>query len=217
MLATACSRGAHSTGPLRSSCPPTDLPTGGGESAVAGCVPVVDPSLYWSRGACRVDRAPVPPAVSLVPGARHVIATESEHYIQLSQPDPVIDATRAVVDAVRRGDSRIGNGELADTGGPAGSCSPSPSPWPGLGSACGSSRPRPPAATSNARREDLPGRQRRLTGAADGEAGECSLTQATPIRHGHAPTPRSLILTAGQRLATDRRAGAHGNAALLVP
>jgi len=54
---------------------------------------------------------------ALVPGTPQVIATESEHYIQLSQPDLVIDSIRAVVDAVRRGDFRIGNGELADTGG----------------------------------------------------------------------------------------------------
>ena len=37
----------------------------------------------------------------LLPDARHVIATESEHYIQLQQPELVIDAVRAVVDAVR--------------------------------------------------------------------------------------------------------------------
>jgi pimeloyl-ACP methyl ester carboxylesterase len=38
---------------------------------------------------------------ALVPGARHVIARESEHYIQLQQPELVIDAVRQVVDAVR--------------------------------------------------------------------------------------------------------------------
>lgn len=37
----------------------------------------------------------------LLPDARHEIATESEHYIQLQQPDLVISAVRAVVDAVR--------------------------------------------------------------------------------------------------------------------
>jgi len=37
----------------------------------------------------------------LLPDARQVIATESEHYIQLQQPQLVIDAVRAVVDAVR--------------------------------------------------------------------------------------------------------------------
>lgn len=37
----------------------------------------------------------------LVPGARHVIATQSSHYIQLQQPDLVIEAVRQVVEAVR--------------------------------------------------------------------------------------------------------------------
>ena len=38
---------------------------------------------------------------ALSPDARHTIATESEHYIQLQQPELVIDAVRAVVDAAR--------------------------------------------------------------------------------------------------------------------
>jgi pimeloyl-ACP methyl ester carboxylesterase len=38
---------------------------------------------------------------ALLPGARHVIARESEHYIQLQQPELVIAAVRQVVDAVR--------------------------------------------------------------------------------------------------------------------
>lgn len=38
---------------------------------------------------------------ALLPDARHVIARESEHYIQLEQPDLVISAARDVVDAVR--------------------------------------------------------------------------------------------------------------------
>jgi pimeloyl-ACP methyl ester carboxylesterase len=38
---------------------------------------------------------------ALVPGARHVIARESQHYIQLQQPELVIDAVRQVVEAVR--------------------------------------------------------------------------------------------------------------------
>jgi pimeloyl-ACP methyl ester carboxylesterase len=38
---------------------------------------------------------------ALVPGARQVIATESGHYIQLQQPQLVIDAVEQVVDAVR--------------------------------------------------------------------------------------------------------------------
>jgi pimeloyl-ACP methyl ester carboxylesterase len=37
----------------------------------------------------------------LTPDARHVTATESGHYIQLQQPELVIDAVREVVEAVR--------------------------------------------------------------------------------------------------------------------
>jgi len=36
-----------------------------------------------------------------VPGARHVIAAESSHYIQLEQPALVIEAIRQVVEGVR--------------------------------------------------------------------------------------------------------------------
>ena len=52
----------------------------------------------------------------LVPGARQIIAANSGHYIQLDRPQLVIDATRAVVDAVRNGETRLGPAELADTG-----------------------------------------------------------------------------------------------------
>ena len=38
---------------------------------------------------------------TLVPGARYVAATESAHYIQLDQPELVIEAVGAVVEAVR--------------------------------------------------------------------------------------------------------------------
>jgi pimeloyl-ACP methyl ester carboxylesterase len=38
---------------------------------------------------------------ALLPGARHTIAGESEHYIQLQQPELVIAAVQQVVDAVR--------------------------------------------------------------------------------------------------------------------
>jgi pimeloyl-ACP methyl ester carboxylesterase len=41
---------------------------------------------------------------ALVPGARHIIAIDSGHYVQLSQPELVVDAIRQVVDAV--GDPR---------------------------------------------------------------------------------------------------------------
>jgi pimeloyl-ACP methyl ester carboxylesterase len=39
---------------------------------------------------------------TLVPGARHVVATESGHYIQLEQPELVIDAIRRVVKRARK-------------------------------------------------------------------------------------------------------------------
>jgi pimeloyl-ACP methyl ester carboxylesterase len=38
---------------------------------------------------------------ALLPDAHHIVATESDHYIQIEQPDLVIDAVRAVVEAVR--------------------------------------------------------------------------------------------------------------------
>ena len=38
---------------------------------------------------------------ALAPGARHVVAAESGHSIQLQQPELVIDAIRQVVEAVR--------------------------------------------------------------------------------------------------------------------
>jgi pimeloyl-ACP methyl ester carboxylesterase len=41
---------------------------------------------------------------ALVPGARHVIASRSGHYIQLDQPKLVIDAIRSVVEQARRHD-----------------------------------------------------------------------------------------------------------------
>ena len=53
----------------------------------------------------------------LVPGARQVIAAHSGHYIQLGEPSLVIDATRAVVDAVRRGETQVVATELPQTGG----------------------------------------------------------------------------------------------------
>jgi hypothetical protein len=37
----------------------------------------------------------------LVPGGRYVVAAESSHYIQQSQPDLVVAAIRDVVEAVR--------------------------------------------------------------------------------------------------------------------
>jgi pimeloyl-ACP methyl ester carboxylesterase len=38
---------------------------------------------------------------TLVPDARYAVAAESAHYIQLQQPELVVDAVRRVVEAVR--------------------------------------------------------------------------------------------------------------------
>ncbi len=38
---------------------------------------------------------------TLEPDAKHAVATESDHYIQIEQPDLVVDAVRQVVEAVR--------------------------------------------------------------------------------------------------------------------
>ena len=45
--------------------------------------------------------------VALVPGAEHVVATKSGHYIQAMEPDLVIAAVRKVVEAARRGSSVV--------------------------------------------------------------------------------------------------------------
>ena len=45
--------------------------------------------------------------VALVPGAEHVVATKSGHYIQTMEPDLVIAAVRQVVEAARRGSSVV--------------------------------------------------------------------------------------------------------------
>jgi hypothetical protein len=45
-----------------------------------------------------------------------VIAANSGHYIQLGEPNLVVDATRAVVDAVRRGETEVVATELPQTG-----------------------------------------------------------------------------------------------------
>ena len=61
------------------------------------------PAEAWDRVIHRLQRR----LAELVPGAQQVIATRSGHYIQLSEPGLVIDATTRVVDAVRRGDTSI--------------------------------------------------------------------------------------------------------------
>jgi len=47
----------------------------------------------WRKGQARL--------AALLPDARHEIATESDHYVQIQQPALVVDAIRAVVEAVR--------------------------------------------------------------------------------------------------------------------
>ena len=61
----------------------------------------------------RRPRRPLP--VAATPGARLVVAAESGHYVQIDQPELVIDAIRQVVEAVR---------EPADWATPAASSSP---------------------------------------------------------------------------------------------
>ena len=53
---------------------------------------------------------------ALTPGARHVVATQSGHYVQLQQPGLVIAAIREVVAAARRAPPAAGRG-LPRTGG----------------------------------------------------------------------------------------------------
>jgi len=51
--------------------------------------------------------------VSLEPGARQIIAKQSEHYIMLEQPDLVVTAIREVVDAVPHGSKQLRANGLA--------------------------------------------------------------------------------------------------------
>ncbi len=53
----------------------------------------------WRTGQARL--------AALLPGAQHQIAAGSDHYIQIEQPVLVIDAIRAVVDAVRAGKTSL--------------------------------------------------------------------------------------------------------------
>jgi pimeloyl-ACP methyl ester carboxylesterase len=56
------------------------------------------------EGAWRIQQASL---IKLEPGARHIIAMRSKHYIMLDQPALVIDAIRDVVEAIRRGAVRL--------------------------------------------------------------------------------------------------------------
>ena len=76
-------------------------------------LPAGFPAAAWEDVLVQLQRE----LAHLVPDARQVIATSSGHYIQLQQPDLVIDATRAVVDAVRQGELHVDPGALPATGG----------------------------------------------------------------------------------------------------
>jgi pimeloyl-ACP methyl ester carboxylesterase len=67
---------------------PADAPPGFPADAIEGA---------WAAGQNEL--------AMLAPGDRHVIANESAHYIQLDQPDLVIEAIRQVVEAVRDPDT----------------------------------------------------------------------------------------------------------------
>jgi pimeloyl-ACP methyl ester carboxylesterase len=54
------------------------------------------------EAAVSAHRASLAQLAALVPDARQVIASESEHYIQLQQPELVIEAIRQVVEGVRQ-------------------------------------------------------------------------------------------------------------------
>lgn len=94
------------------------------------------PLVVLTRGNPASAEAVLPPGISadefddvwhqlqrqlaqLVPGVRQIIATNSGHYIQLDRPQLVIEATRAVVDAVRNGETQLGPADLANTGSPS--------------------------------------------------------------------------------------------------
>lgn len=68
---------------------------------------------------------------ALVPGGRQIIATQSGHYIQLSEPQLVIDATRSIVEKVRA--DRIPTRIDAGTGGDAAERNRDGVPLVGLG------------------------------------------------------------------------------------
>jgi len=61
-----------------------------------GAPPAFSPDAFeaaWREGQSRL--------AALLPNARHMIATASDHYIQIEQPELVVESIRAVVDAVR--------------------------------------------------------------------------------------------------------------------
>ncbi len=58
--------------------------------------PAFSPEAFeaaWREGQARL--------ASLLPDARREIATESDHYVQIGQPELVVEAIRELVEAVR--------------------------------------------------------------------------------------------------------------------
>jgi pimeloyl-ACP methyl ester carboxylesterase len=72
--------------------------------SLKGAVPpdAVPPDFPWEV----IEQVSREAQARLVPGARHVIAAESGHMIQLDQPELVIESIRQVVEAVRDPASR---------------------------------------------------------------------------------------------------------------
>lgn len=68
-----------------------------------GALPEGFPGDEWEEIAQRIQLE----NAALAPGSKRVIASKSGHYIQVDEPQLVIDATREVVDAVRRGDASL--------------------------------------------------------------------------------------------------------------
>ena len=75
-------------------------------------VPADFPSARFEEILSEPATAPRPPRPRRPPGDRR----HSGHYIQLAEPNLVVDATRAVVDAVRRGETQVVATELPQTG-----------------------------------------------------------------------------------------------------
>ena len=103
-------RSAQAASPLRAM--PLVVLTHGIPVSAETPVPPDFPSVEFEAVLAQLQRR----LTDLVPGGRQVIATHSGHYIQLAEPNLVIDATRAVVDAVRRGDTEVPASALPQTG-----------------------------------------------------------------------------------------------------
>lgn len=97
-----------------------------GQDAAAP-LPLGFPADAWEAAAQELQRE----LAALVPGGRQIIATHSGHYIQLSEPQLVIDAARSAVDEARA--ARIPTRIDAGTGGDAAKRDRDELPLVGLG------------------------------------------------------------------------------------